>query len=84
MKPKTKTDPNPAIKKSPAQLSETYNCKICNKKNWLHIPLKNVSRLQCVAKKIFRCKEKPRPPPPAYLMVALLDVHNHSVNEAVN
>ena len=31
-----------------------------------------ISRLQCVAKKVFRPKEKSRPPPSAYLMVASL------------
>ena len=61
---KIKNGPNPAIKKSPAQLSESYNCRAYKKKYWLHIPLTKISRLQCVAKN-YSCPRKN--PPTAYL-----------------
>ena len=49
--PKT-TGPNPAMKKSLAQLSESYNCRICNKKILAPYTLDKNSAPVCCEKNI--------------------------------
>ena len=47
-----------------------------NEKCWLYIPLKKISRFQCVAKKNIPAQGK-IPLPPAYLMIASLSPSCH-------
>ena len=74
MKPKTKqTRPNSAKKNARLSCLKVTIVEFVKKKrrrNWLHIPLKKNSRLQCVANKNFPAEGKIPTPPPAYLMVA--------------
>ena len=51
--PPPKKSPNPAIRKSPAQLSKSYNCRICIKKILApYIPKKNFSAPVCCERNI--------------------------------
>ena len=70
MKPKKENWSQSRYKKISLKVTIVEFVKKKKKEKWLHIPLTKISRLQCVAKKILRPKEKSSPPP--YLMVAPL------------
>ena len=80
---KPKKNPNwsqSSYKKCPAQLSESYNCRICPPKKLLHISLKKKFLGSSVLQKKKFWPRK-NPAPPAYLMVVPWAVRGHTEHE---